>query len=162
MRKSILGILIAASLIFGAVPAFGQRVYYVQSMRAKITSNPSFKARTIAVVKKGYPLTVLGRKGTWIKVKYGNKQGYVPSLLLSRRPPLNKRGLIKADEDALKSNIRRRASTYTSAAAARGLAADDRRRLSAEGEIDLGSLEKMEAFTVSVDELSKFQAGGRL
>jgi beta-N-acetylglucosaminidase len=61
----------------------------------------------------------------------------------------------------IKQGVRRRASSYTSAAAARGLAADDRRRLSKEEKVDYESLEKVEAFQLSADEINRFMEGNK-
>lgn len=162
MRIRYFVMLAAAGALLLAAEAPAQDIYYVQSVRAKVMSSPSFKSKIVTVVNKGYGLQALGREGRWIKVKYGNREGYVPAMLVSKRPPLDRQGLISGTEEKLDHNVRRRASTYTSAAAARGLAADDRRRLSAEGEIDYRALEKVEAFSVSDEELAKFQAGGAL
>jgi uncharacterized protein YgiM (DUF1202 family) len=140
---------------------FAQQVYYVQSVKAKVLSAASFKSRLIAEVGRGYKLKALGKEGNWIKVKYGSLAGYVPALLLSPVPPIEKQGLIKGDESALRHNIRRRASTYTSAAAARGLTADDRRRLSKDEKVDYESLEQVESFTVSDAEVLKFMEESR-
>jgi hypothetical protein len=59
----------------------------------------------------------------------------------------------------LKEGVRRRASTYTSAAAARGLVQDDRRRLSRDEKIDYLGLENIEAVSISPEELAKFMGG---
>ena len=76
--------------------------------------------------------------------------------------PLERQSIIKGEERDIKQSVRRRASTYTSAAAARGLAQDDRRRLSTEEKVDYGGLEKMEAFSVSSEEVSRFMEGSKI
>jgi uncharacterized protein YgiM (DUF1202 family) len=139
-----------------------QQMYYVQSMRAKIMSAPSFKSRQVGEVGKGFQLTVLGKEGSWLKVKLGPSAGYVPALLLASTPPRQKQGLIKGEESALQHNVRRRASTYTSAAAARGLTAEDRKRLSKEEKADFTSLEKIEAIAIPLEEIVRFSEGGKL
>ena len=141
--------------------SFAQQTYYVQSVKAKVMSEASFKSKLIAEVGRGYKLPGLGKEGTWVKVKYGSMTGFVPSLLVSSTPPLEKQSVIKGEESALQQNVRRRASTYTSAAAARGLAADDRRRLSKEEKVDYESLEQIESVVVSEAEIQKFIEGGR-
>jgi len=96
-----------------------------------------------------------------VKVNYYGKDGYVSALLVTPYPPMARAGLIKADETDFQQGVRRRASTYTSAAAARGLAADDRRRLSSDEKSDYAGLERMEKFTVTDAELAKFVEGGK-
>jgi hypothetical protein len=143
-------------------PAWGQDQYYVQSLKAKIMSAPSFKAAIVAEAGKGTKLIASGKEGSWIKVGFGQKQGYVSSLLLSKNPPMEKVTLIKGNEDDIKQSVRRRASTYTSAAAARGLTQDDRRRLSTHEKVDYDGLEKVEAFTVTSEEVARFMEGNKL
>jgi len=156
MKKMIATlVLMAAALIATASPLFAEDVY-VQSMRAKVMAEASFKAKMIAEVNKGYKLTVLAKSGNWVKVKYGSFDGFVSALLVSNVPPMEKQTIIKGDEIALQTNVRRRASTYTSAAAARGLAADDRRRLSKEEKSDYDALDRMESFVVGDAEVLKF------
>lgn len=163
MRKRLLMVL-PVILLFataGTLPA-AQETYYVQSMKAKIMSTPSFKAKVIGESTKGARLVSTGREGSWVKVILVQKEGYVSALLLSKLPPLEKQGVIKGEERDIKQSVRRRASTYTSAAAARGLAQDDRRRLSTEEKTDYHGLEKMESYTVSADDVARFMEGSRI
>ncbi len=161
MKKSIL----IGALIFGlsvAGAAFAQSEYFVQSVKAKVMTTPSFKGAVLAEVAKGHKFSSLGKEGSWIKVKHDSKEGYVSALLLSTREPMGKVGLIKGDDTDIKQGVRRRASTYTSAAAARGLTHEDRQRASAVEEVDYKALETIEAMALSQEEITKFSEGGRL
>jgi hypothetical protein len=162
MQKSIWWSLpvILLLLLSGVVQA-AQDTYYVQSVKARILSEPSFKAKVIGESTKGTKLLSSGREGSWIKVVLYQKEGYVSALLLSKTPPLEKQRLIKGEGADIKQSVRRRASTYTSAAAARGLAQDDRRRLSTEEKSDYLGLEKMESFSVSSEEVARFMEGNK-
>jgi uncharacterized protein YgiM (DUF1202 family) len=144
--------------VSSATPA-AQDVYYVQSLKAKVMSGPSFKAGVLGEVGKGVKFAALAKEGSWIKINYNAKTGYVSSMLLSPHAPLEKMSLIKGEGTDIKQSVRRRASTYTSAAAARGLTADDRRRLSRDEKVDYAALEKVEAFTVSADDVARFSEG---
>jgi hypothetical protein len=135
---------------------------YVQSLKAKIMSGPSFKSEVLGEAGKGTKLAASGKEGSWIKITFKNKQGYASSMLLSPRPPMERMSLIKGEESDIKQSVRRRASTYTSAAAARGLTQDDRKRLSRDEKSDYGGLDKMESFTVSAEEVSRFMEGNKL
>jgi uncharacterized protein YgiM (DUF1202 family) len=152
---------IAAAIVLICGAAYAVDTYYVQSMKAKILSAPSFKAKMLGEASKGTRLTAIGKEGSWIKVSYYGKQGYVSSILLSAYPPMARKGLIKADESDFRQGVRRRASTYTSAAAARGLAQDDRRRLSGEEKSDYAGVETIEAITVSDAEVIRFMEAGK-
>ncbi len=135
--------------------------YYVQSARAKVMASPSFKAAVLGEASRGTKLSFIGKQGRWIKVSFYGKEGYVPALLVTPHPPLAMRGLIRAEESDFRDSVRRRASTYTSAAAARGLVQDDRRRLGGSEKADFESLEKVEAFDVTEAEVARFLEGGR-
>jgi hypothetical protein len=139
-----------------------QAVYYVQSAKAKVLIGASFKSASLGEVPKGFKFVSTGREGSWVKVKFDKRDGYVSSLVLSMHPPFEKAGIIKAEDTEIRQGVRRRASSYTSAAAARGLAQDDRRRLSKEEKVNYEALDKMESFTVSADEISRFMEGGKL
>jgi hypothetical protein len=162
MRKIALLVLMSAVLI--SIPGMlrAQEVYYVQSQQAKIMSGPSFKSTVIGKASRGIKLLSSGREGYWIKVSFYTREGYVPAILLSQHPPLRRIGLIKADEGNIRQSVHRRASSYTTAAAARGLATDDRRRLSRNEKTDYASLEKIETFAVSPEDISRFMEGDLL
>lgn len=156
MRKTLLLLVMVVVSVFFATMPYAQTMYYVQSVKAKVMTGPSFKSGVIGEVSKGYKLAASGREGSWVKVKFSEKDGYVSSLLVSTHPPFEKAGVIKGEDAEIKQGVRRRASSYTSAAAARGLAQDDRRRLSKEEKVDYESLEKVEAFNLSPEEINRF------
>jgi uncharacterized protein YgiM (DUF1202 family) len=162
MKRIVAVLALSAVVSLASVKAlYAESVYYVQSVKAKVMSSFSFKATVIAEVGKGTKLFSSGREGNWIKVKYHKKTGYVSALLLSPYPPIAKTGVIKGEETEIKQGVRRRASSYTSAAAARGLTQDDRRRLSKEEKVDYESLEKIESFKLSADEVARFMEGNK-
>lgn len=159
MRKIVLFSLCIAVLLLLSSRLWAQEVYYVQSLKAKIMSGPAFKSRVLGEASKGTKLISLGKDGSWIKVSFYSKEGYVSAMLLSTHPPMERQRLIKGEESDIKQSVRRRASTYTSAAAARGLTADDRRRLSRNEKVDYEALEKIESFAVSDDDVRLFREG---
>jgi uncharacterized protein YgiM (DUF1202 family) len=162
MKKWIVGLVVLGAVVLSASLAAAQGEYYVQSVKAKIMSSPSFKSPAIGEVGKGFKFVSSGKEGMWVKVKYNNKEGYVSSLLLSTHPPFEKTAVIKGEEGDIKQGVRKRASSYTSAAAARGLASDDRRRLSKEENADYESLDKIESLKVTPEEISRFMEGNAL
>jgi hypothetical protein len=156
MRKKLLQSVMIVVSVFCATTLYAETEFYVQSVRAKVMSAPSFKSGVISEVSRGRKLTSSGREGSWVKVRISDRDGYVSSLLVSTHPPFEKTEVIKGEDAEIKQGVRRRASSYTSAAAARGLAQVDRRRLDKEEKVDYDSLEKVEAFTVSPDEVALF------
>jgi len=162
MRKMIaMSAMVVAAVVFSTA-VHAQTVYYVQSVKAKVMSGTSFKSGVIAEVSKGDKLTSSGREGSWIKVRFNDKDGYVSSLLVAVHPPFGKVGVIKGEDAEIHQGVRRRASSYTSAAAARGLAQDDRRRVNTDEKADYASVERMESFSLSSDEISRFMEGKKL
>jgi len=150
-----------ASMIY-AMALHAESVYYVQSANARIWAGASFVSKVIGEVGKGQMLTSTGTEGRWVKVKFNDKEGYIPSLLLSTYPPLKKTEIVKAEDSDIRQGVRRRASSFTSAAAARGLTKEDRER----GEVEEGTnyiaLKKMESMAISDDEITQFMEGGKL
>ena len=160
-RIRFIGLIIAGSLFLSSA-AFAETAYYVQSAKAKVMSSPSFKATVLGEASRGTKLNGVAKEGRWIKVNYYGKTGYVATLLVTSYPPLAMKGLIRAEDTDFQQSVRRRASTYTSAAAARGLAQDDRRRVSGQEKTDYDSLARVEAFTVSDADVARFMEGGKL
>lgn len=162
MRNKLLFVFLTVVLSLSYTQAYAENVMYVQSLKAKVMSQPSFKAKVLGEAGKGYKMTTLGRTGSWMKVQYYASEGYVSALLLSAQPPMQRMGLIKADEAELTHGVRRRASTYTSAAAARGLVQDDRRRMGRDEKTDYDGVLKLEAIAISEGEVIQFMEGGKI
>lgn len=162
MKKKSMLVFFTIVMTLGSALAHAETIMYVQSFKAKVMSQPSFKAKVIGEAGKGSKMTSLGRTGNWVKVKYYSNEGYVSALLLSAQPPMLKMGLIKADEGDISHGVRRRASTYTSAAAARGLVQDDRRRVSRDEKTDYAAILKLETVAITEDEVVKFMEGSKI
>lgn len=161
MKKRILLLAVFAANMFYAAVVCAEQVYYVQSVKAKILSAPSFRSNVISEVGMGQALTLKSKDGSWIKVTFGGKEGYVSSLLVSTHPPLKRAGFIKADDSEIKQGVRRRSSSFASAAAARGLTKEDRKRADIDEAVDYKALSNMEALAFSEDEVTKFMEGSQ-
>lgn len=156
IKKAVMTAALVAAVLVFAQPACSADVVYVQSLKVRIMSAPSFSADTKGHALKGEPLTVLDRAGRWYKVGYGDKTGWVPRLVVGPKPPMKRVTVFTGEEKSISKEARRRASQVTSAAAARGLAEDDRRRLGHESAVDYRSLEKLNAIVITEQELSEF------
>lgn len=161
MKKQVLMFAMLLPSILYAAFALADAVYYVQSSNANVRSDPSFGSKVIAKVAKGQTLASISKDGSWIKVKVEGKEGYISSLLVSTHPPLEKQTVIKADDEEIKPTARRRASSYTSAAAARGLTDEDKKREGIEDSGDYKALDKMESLKVTPEEVTKFKESGK-
>ncbi len=162
MKKKILCLAVFMTAVWYSTQLYAQTEYYVQSLKAKVMSGTSFKSPILGEVDKGFKFISTGKQGSWIKVRFKDRDGYVSSLVLATHPPLPKAGVIKAEDADIKKGVRRRASSYTSAAAARGLAQDDRKRLGKEERADYDALDKIESFKLSPEEIARFMEGNKL
>lgn len=157
-------VLLAGSFVLGMLYVsllHAESAYYVQSSRAKIFSEPSFKSSVVATVAMGERLNASGNDGGWVKVLIAGNAGYVSALLLSAHPPLKKAQIVKAEEPEVAEGVRRRSSSFASAAAARGLTKEGRQRADDEEGGDINALKKMEALTFADDEVARFAEGGQ-
>lgn len=161
MKKQLLMFMMFLPSILYAAFAHADAVYYVQSVNASVRAEPSFGAKVIAKVAKGQTLASISKQGSWIKVNVDGKEGYISSLLVSSHPPMQKQTVIKAEDEEIKPTARRRASSYTSAAAARGLTNEEKQRDGVEETSDYKALDKMEALKVSPEEVTKFKETGK-
>jgi hypothetical protein len=161
MKKQILLLIAFVANLFFAATVCAEQVYYVQSAKAKILSGPSFRADVVTEVGMGQMLTFKSKDGSWIKVAIGGKEGYVSSLLVSSHVPLKRGGYIKADDSEIKQGVRRRSSSFASAAAARGLTKEDRKRADTDEHVDYEALHNMEALSFSDNEVKQFMEGGK-
>lgn len=161
MKKQFLMFMMLLPAMMCATWAHAESVYYVQSTNANVRSDPSFAAKVIAKVAKGQTLTSISKQGSWIKVTVDGKEGYISSLLVSTHPPLAKQTVIKAEDEEIKPIARRRASSFTSAAAARGLTDDDQKHEGAEAGSDYKAVDKMESVKVTPEEVKQFKETGK-
>ena len=151
----VLGCLVSVSLCAAAADTL-----FVQSAKATIFAAPKFGQAEVAQLMKGTELTALEKNGTWYKVQYQEKVGWISALVIGNHPPMDKVTVLTGDEQNIKTVARRRSSGATTAGATRGLAADDRSR-----ENDLAgnfrALRKLEGMTaVESTELEAFIAAG--
>lgn len=135
----------------------GEQRLFVQSLKAKIMAKPSFGANVVGVLNKGTEVKLLENNKRWLKIETGTQSGWVSSFLISNHPPINKISVLgNSETKELEQGARRRASAVTTAGAARGLSADDRKRTNSGDKSDYYALEQMEDFRLSDHDVSKF------
>lgn len=142
-----------------AAPAAYAADLFVQSVKAPLFSSPSMGSPKVVDASKGDQLKELEKKGDWHKVAYKDKTGWVSRLLVASKPPAGKVSLLEETEEKLEKGARKRASAFTTAAAARGLA-EDRARVSDKYRVDHQGVEWMEALKISDEESLKFLEKG--
>ena len=133
--------------------------FYVQSAKAPIMSEPSFGSAKLAEAKKGDAVQELEMMGSWRKVSYLGKTGWISKLLVGAKPPIARVSVLEKSGENLETGARRRASAFTTAAAARGFA-EDRSRVSDKYKINFAGVERMESVTISDEAaMAYLQAG---
>lgn len=148
----------ALLLVLLALPVWAAAggTLYVQSARASLQDNPRLGGARVAELKRGDALVELESAAGWYKVRFGSKIGWVSRLVVSPKAPLGVVSVLGGKSDnEIEGGARRRASGFTTAAAARGLA-EDRARLSQKFRVDYEGVTEMEELRIPSDEAAAF------
>ena len=138
---------------------------YVHSVKASLYKTPSISSKEIIELKKGTKIIGIEEKANWYKARYKDKDGWVYRLMVRKTPPLETKNLyvrLKSlfhKTDVLREKSRRRPSSYTTTAAARGLR-DKRQRFADKYGHDYDALEKIESIEISDTEALEFLMQG--
>ena len=143
-----------AGLIMIAIPAFAESLY-VRSFRISLHEAPQHDSPKIASLKRGEQVKPLRKQKNWTMVRHQDREGWVNQLALSSKPPRKRVSLFKKEID-ISSSARKRASTFTSAAAARGLMDSGREKLEIKGGPDFEAVARMEGVEVDVKQAIAF------
>ena len=121
------------------------------------SETPAFSAALVTKIPKGSVLELVEKKGSWYQVKYQTHNGWVSKFLVSKKKPKAK--IIVSTEEGSVPNkgrsLRKRASSVSTAAAARGLASDEENGV-VQRESDREALERIESFEISEEDLDQF------
>jgi hypothetical protein len=154
-------LIVPALLVVCAGSPRAETVYYVQTPSAKVFAAASFAAPVLGELSKGYRVVLTGRQGSWLKISYLNREGYVSTVALDDHPPLTKASISPQSSVRPKLSGRARISGTTAVVAGvKGLTYEDRARLGKGEAVDYEGVEKVESFKVTPAELQKFTAGG--
>ncbi len=127
---------------------------YVHSIKASVYLMPDSGSQKLFTVAKGDKLTGLKQIGYWYKIVYSGKIGWIYRFMVRKTQPVQKQdiyGRFKSlfrKYEAFSARSRRRPSSYTAAAAARGLK-EKRKRFAVKYHLDWDALEKIEAMDIS-------------
>lgn len=134
---------------------------YVHSSQADVYTEPALSAHKSTRLFNGDKVTIVNRKGSWCEIEHEAGKGYIYAFLLKSEPVKTKSRLYSRLRsffhkiESISSKSRRRPSSYTATAAARGLR-DKRRHFAELYNSDYDTLEKFEAITISEDEALAF------
>jgi len=168
--SKVIQIMLISSLFLGASAIFSA-VAYVSSVKAKLYSESKASSSTIAKLHRGQRLNVLDKKGSWLKVQFGAKKGWIKKMFTRKNKPGKKFSILGSASANARIHARKRASSSVTAASARGLVDDDStvasmgraRELDGAAKVfDPRALEEIEGVFVSEDSLLKFLEEGGL
>ena len=130
---------------------------YVQSVNAPVYAMPDTASGIMATHERGTKLAGIEQKGNWHMIRVGGKTGWIYRFLVNDQPPPEtgtSSTLINQYSD-YSAKARRRPSSYTAAAAARGLR-EKRPGFAEKYRLDYETLEKIEAIEITREELTAF------
>jgi hypothetical protein len=157
MIRKIPLLLLGVLFLPEATPAYD---LYVRSVNAPVYVMPDTGSGVVATVGQGTKLNGIENKGNWHLVKVNDNTGWVYRFLVGDQPlPESGDGSLAGQYSDHESKARRRPSSYTAAAAARGLR-EKRRRFAEKYNLDYEALEKIEAMDVSREEVMNFVKEG--
>jgi hypothetical protein len=129
--------------------------FYIKSLQAPLLESPEPKAKIKMAISRGTEVSSVKIDDLFVKVSFNNQEGFINKLFLSTTPVINKSSLLNENVD-ITSKARKRASGFTSAAAARGLKEDSDDIFKNLGDADVLELKKMEALQVNEKLAFKF------
>lgn len=152
MKKTIAALTLALTPFM----AHGEDFLYVLSAKAKLLSEPSFKAQIIDNMSKGEKVVELEKNKHWFKVKHNDKIGWLSRLAVSPNPPMKRVTLLAKHDENLANESRRRASELSTTAAVRGLREEERARLSDDTTVNYDALAQVESIAIDEAEVWRF------
>lgn len=122
---------------------------FIKSLKAPLLKEAKISSEVLRHLERGEKVSAGASDGVFFQVMVSDKKGYVNKLFLSDKPMAEKKSLLDMDVD-ISTKARKRASGFTSAAAARGLKEDSDQIFKTLGdEINLAEFKKLESFLVS-------------
>lgn len=148
-------------LLFAVVsPVCAEDVLFVQPFKAKIFSKPAISSDVLGTVESGFQFTSTGREGSWVKLVYKGKAGFVPAVQTAKTPPLGKSAAQSGDTSPKLGARARTSSSSAVVAGMKGLTYEDRARVTKGEHSDFGALDKVDALKITPEELKQFQLEG--
>ena len=157
--RTILASVIAGIICFPA--ASSAYDLYIQAVKAPIYLAPDISSGKIAELEKGEKITGIMEKGYWHKVELNGKTGWIYKFMVKSEPPINRSSLyarlssVFQKFEASSNQSRKRSSSYTATAAARGLK-EKRVRFAQRYSLNYEAVEKMESIGITDDEAMEF------
>lgn len=158
MKKQMIVLLLLLIGLFAWTSIATAKTWYVRSYKAFLLNAPKYGAKKISLVKKNEAVEETDIQGNWLKVKAKGREGWISKLVLTTSVSNRKISLLSQKID-ITSKARRRASTYSSTASARGLVESGRKRIGSTQEPDYTALKKLEEIIIDEKEAVSFLVG---
>ena len=143
-------LLLAIGLTFAQFAHSGD--LFVKSLKAPLLKEAKISSEVLSNLERGDKVSAGAAEGAFIQVLVSGKKGYVNKLFLSDKPLAEKNSILDKDVD-ISSKARKRASGFTSAAAARGLKEDSDQIFKTLGaEANPAEFKKMQTFLIKDQE----------
>lgn len=148
--------LIVAVLLLSSASIATAADLYALGAKVAILAEPKLGAAKVTEAKRGDLLSGSEEQKGWYHVTFAGKSGWVSRLLVGNKPPTAVVSVLDDNNaDDLERGARRRASNFTTAAAARGLS-EERTRLNQKYLVDYSGLAWMERHGVTQEEATQF------
>ncbi len=151
-------------ILFFPLTGFSYELY-VHSTKAPVYQMPDSGAEKVVTLSKGARISGIKIKGYWHQVSYKGKNGWIYNFMVRNTPPVAQQEIYGRSKslphkyELFSKKARRRPSSYTAAAAARGLK-EKRSRFSGKYHLDFDSLDKIEDIDISESDIRQFIAQG--
>jgi hypothetical protein len=132
---------------------------FIQSFKAPLFKSPSIGCEKLMVLSKGERVKGIEENKNWYKVQCQDKIGWIYKLMARKTAPLDNSKVFGDQIAELSDNVRRRPSSFSTTAAARGLK-EKRKRFSDKYVLDYQALEKIEAMVINPKEAIDFLTKG--
>lgn len=128
--------------------------WYIKSYKVRPTTTAGGKVK-LDLLKRGFQVEEVGSQKSWKKIRFNGISGWVHKFALSKKAPRKRISLLLKKVN-ISSKARKRASSFTSAAAARGLLDSEKSNLALLGEPDFVALSEMISLAVQTEEATLF------
>lgn len=149
--------LMSILLLLAALPLLAGPGYVVRS--SDLVDEPYRDAKVIATLEKGAPVEILKRKGGWLKIKAGDETGWTRMSKIRKGKAGAKPGAgTEAKGVFALASGRAGSGNVVAATGVRGLSEEDLK----EAKFDAQEIKRMESYSVSQKQASRFAKEGGL
>lgn len=159
-QKTVPYLLVALLCAVCVTSAIAAESLYVQPFQARVYSKPTLASAPLATVDSGFQFVPIGKEGNWLKLTFNGKPGFIPAVQTAQTPPLGTKSGQKESTAPKLTARTRTSSSATVVAGMKGLTYEDRARMSSSERSDYETLDKIEALTITPDELNQFLLDG--